>query len=234
MRAHQYPYPRYLKMHAYSHHPFISREEAGTQLAGRLTRYRNASDVIVLAIPKGGVRVGARIAEILGKPFDVLLVGKISVPSCHDAALGAITSGGVRMLNGELIDRLHLSPEDVRAAILKKSLQLARRERRYRGDQPSLELADHTVILADDGSTPCAAIRNGIRLLHRQHVERIVVAIPATCEHAACDLRLETDDVVTLTEPHDPSPAGDWFSIFPPTYDSDIRELVTKFHYGRN
>ena len=219
-------------MHSHPHLQFGSREEAALQLAKRLSHYSHHPHVIVLAIPKGGVRVGAGIAEYLQKPFDVLLVGRITVPQCGRASLGAITGGGVRMLNGDLIDRLHLSEREIREAVLKKSLQLARRERRYRGTRPSLDLADRTVILADDGTTPCATICNGIRLLRRQHVERIVVAVPAACEHAACDLRMETDEVVTLSEPHEPTPAGEWFSRFPPTYESQIRSLLTEGQTG--
>lgn len=209
------------------HRQFSSREDAGRNLAKRLTKYSGLRKVVVLAIPKGSVPVAAEVAGNLKKPFDVLLVGKLSVPGHEQHALGAITGGGVRMLNYEMIDRLRLSDSEVNGAILKESLELARRERFYRGYHPSLEVADHTVILVDDGTTPCATVRDAIRLLRRQNVERIVVALPAVGRHAAWDLRLEADEVVTLAEPAVSIPSAKRFKHFPRTSASAVRRLVT-------
>jgi predicted phosphoribosyltransferase len=207
---------------------FGDRMEAGRELAQKLTKYRNEPGVVVLAIPKGGVPVGVGIAEELEHPFDVLLIGKITAPGCGGTSLGALTSGGVRMLNCAMIDRLHLSEEEIRNAVFKECQHIAHRERLYRGDHPSVDVADRTVILVDDGSTPCVMLRNAIRLLRRQHADRVVVALPALCRNSACDLRFETEEVVTLAEPASPAPAGRWFRHFPPTSDHEVRCLLER------
>lgn len=206
---------------------FESREEAGRKLAERLPQYSKTRSVIVLALPKGGVPVGAEIARLLNKPFDVLFVGKITAPGCGGMPLGAITTGGVRMLNNAMIDRLHLSKDEVRNAVLQGALRLTRREKLCRGPYPPLAtIADHTVILVDDGSTPCAVVRDAIRLLRRQHAERVIMALPSTCHHDACDLRLEADEVITLVEPPNPRDTGKSFKSFPLTTTADVRRIL--------
>lgn len=217
-------------------HRFGSREEAGRKLAERLAGVAAHGDAIVLALPNGGVSVGAEVARTLRVPFDILLVAKITAHGCRDVELGAITSGGVRMLDCAMIDRLQLSDTEINAAVLKKSLKLARREKLFRGHQHSLVVADHTVILVDDGSTPCATIRSAIRLLRRQHAERIVVALPAACRHVVCDLRMEADKVVTLAEPQAPIQTGKLFKHFPRTTVAEVRRLLSEgvTNVGRN
>jgi putative phosphoribosyl transferase len=214
-------------VHSMKVHRFRSREDAGCKLAKRLTKFVGISNVIVLAMPKGSVPVAAEVARVLTKQFDVLLVGKITVPGGDHPPLGAITGGGVRILNYELIDRLHLSDSEVSTAVMKESLDLARRERFYRGHHASLDVADHTVILVDDGTTPCTTVCDAIRLLRRQNADRIVVALPAACRHAAWNLRLEADEVVTLAEPATSIPSGKWFKHFPRTTAAGVRRLLS-------
>ena len=180
---------------------FENREEAGRELAARLQKFATTPDVNVFALPKGGVIVGAVVAAILNKPFDILLVGKISLPGVPGKVVGSITAGGVRMLNYAMIDRMNLSESEIRRAILEQSLKLVRRRKVYCGNHPSLEVADHTVILVDDGATPFGTLRDAIRLMRRQHAERIVVALPIISGHAASDLRLEADELVSIAEP---------------------------------
>ncbi len=213
-------------MQTASHKRFSCRREAGRALAKLLEKYVGDPETVVLALPKGGMEVGAEIAHLLGLPFDVLLVDRITAPGRGDTTLGAITSGGVRMLNCAMIDRLHLSDEDVCRAVLKKSVRLARRERLYRSQRPSIDVADRTVILVDDGSSSCATLRNSIRLLHRQHVDHVIVAVPVTCHHAACDLRMEADEVVSLMEPSAQAPPAKWFESFPPTSSAEVRDIL--------
>jgi predicted phosphoribosyltransferase len=205
---------------------FSTREDAGRALAKRLQKYIAAPDAVVLGLPKGGIVVGVEIARRLKLPFDVLLVARITTPGCGDTPLGAITSGGVRMLNCAMIDRLHLSDEEIHHAVLKESMELARRERAYRCDRPSVDVADRTVILVDDGYTPCSTLRNSIRLLRRQHADHVVVVLPATCHHSACDLRMEADELVTLAEPSADVPASRWFESFTPPTTEDIRRIL--------
>jgi putative phosphoribosyl transferase len=204
-----------------------SRQEAGRALAKRLAGYA-ATDAVVIALPKGGVLVGVEIAHLLQLPFDVLLMDRITAPGCGDTPLGAITSGGVRMLNSAMIDRLHLSDEVVRGAVLRKALRLVRRERFYHSNHASLQVADRTVILVDDGTAPCATLRNAIRLLHRQHAEHVVVAVPITCKHTACDLRMEADEVITLEEPSVEIASGRCNKSFPPATTAEVRRILSE------
>jgi len=204
-----------------------TREKAGRCLARRLSKFTRQQDAIVMALPCGGVAVGAEIASILGIPFDVLVVCKITSPSGDHEVLGAITSGGVRALNCALIDRLHLSDDEIRAVVLRESLELARRERLYRGDRPSLDVADRKVILVDDGSNSCATLRDAIHLLRRQHVDEVVVAMPAACHHAACDLRMEADELVTLTEPSCSASVGKWLKHIPRATEEEVCRLMS-------
>ena len=208
--------------------PLPSREEAGRELAKRLSRFANSKDTLILALPEGGVPVAAEMAHSLQLPFDILLIGKLTLPNWPAGNLGAMTSNGVRMLNIAMIDRMHLSEADINAAVLRQSLELARREKLYRGRHGSLDVADHTVILVDDGTTACSTVRNAVRLLRRQHAERIIVAMPAACHHAACDLRLETDAVITLAEPKSRSCVGKYFKHFPRTTPEDVRRLLER------
>ncbi len=206
--------------------PFTSREEAGRQLAKRLAKCSIAENTIVLALPNGGVPVGAEIAEFLHKPFDILLVEKIIAPGSDGESLGAVTGGGVRMLNSAMIDRLRLSKPEVNSAVLDGSMRLARREKLCRGHKPAIEIADRTVILIDDGTAPCEVIRAAVRLLRRQHAERVIVALPVACQDTASDLRMEADQVVTLAEPEKPESSGNWFDRFPMTTDADVYRLL--------
>jgi predicted phosphoribosyltransferase len=212
---------------------FGSRQEAGRALAKRLAGLA-ATDAVVIALPKGGVTVGAEIAHLLQLQFDVLLMDRITAPGCCGDPLGAITSGGVRMLNSAMIDRLHLSDDVVRGAVLRKALRLARRERLYRTSHPSVDVADRTVVLVDDGTASCATLRNAIRLLHRQHAEHVVVAVPATCRNAACDLRMEADEVVTLEESSVEISARQWFESFPPTTSAEVRRILSEEFEEKN
>lgn len=220
------PIPSIIVMQTIPHKRFSSRREAGRALARLLAAYSGDPETVVLALPKGGVAVGAEIAHLLQLPFDLLLVDRITAPGCGDITLGAITSGGVRMLNCAMIDRLHLSDEEVRNAVLKKAVRLARREHLYRSQRPSIEVADRTVILVDDGSSSCSTLRNSIRLLHRQHAEHVIVALPVTCHHAACDLRMEADEVVSLMEPAAEMPAANWFESPAPIRSAEVCEIL--------
>jgi putative phosphoribosyl transferase len=205
---------------------FGTREEAGHALAKRLSPHLSSPDTVVLGLPKGGVAVGAEIARCLNLPFDILLLSRITVPGCGETPLGALTSGGVRVLNCAMIDRLHLTEEEVRGAVLAKSIRLARRERTYRPRRPSMEVADRRVILVDDGTTECAVIRDAIHLLRRQHAEHVLVALPAACHHSACDMRMEADEVVTLAEPSGEFPASRWFEQHAPPSSDEIRRIL--------
>lgn len=209
---------------------FKSREDAGCRLARRLARFAGSPQALVVAIPKRSVPVAAEVARSLELPFDVLLVEKLVVP--HQGRLqiiGALACGGVRVLNYDKIDRLQLNPEQVREAILKASLDLARRDRFYRGQQPARPVADQCVILVDDGTTPGATLRDAIHLLRRHNAEHVIVATPVAERHAAWDLRLEADELVTLAEPTRAAHvarSAPWFEKWSLMTPSGIRGLV--------
>jgi putative phosphoribosyl transferase len=205
---------------------FGTREEAGRQLAKRLAKFAAVKNAVVLGMPRGGIPVGVEIARQLGLPFDVLLMSRIPSPGCGELPLGAITSGGVRVLNGAMIDRLRLSDREVRDAVLREATQLAMREKNYRKMLPSIDVADQNVIITDDGTTHLSVICDAIHLLRRQHVEHVVVAVPTACHHSACDIRLEADEVVTLAEPSKKIPAARWFENFTPPSSEDIRCIM--------
>lgn len=213
-------------MLAQSKQPLGSREEAGCDLAECLVRFKDMKNALVLALPNGGVPVGVQVAGILHLPFDVFLVGDIIAPDAEGTRLGALTCGGVRMLDCAMIDRLHLSDAEVKAAVLRASIELTKKARFFRSHKPSLHVADNTVILVDDGTTPCATVRNAVRLLCRQHAERIIVALPVACRHVTCDLRHEACEVVTLSEPVSPATVGKWCQRLPETPDSEVLELL--------
>ena len=201
--------------------PLQDRKTVGTELAKRLARYSRNEQVIVLSLPNGSIPLGADVAASLHKPFDVLFVGKITAPGCGGMALGSITGGGVRVINAALADRLRLGKTEINAAVLQGALKLARRERSCRGHHLPLQISEHTVILIDDGSTPCAVLRDAIRLLRRQHAERVVVAFPTACRPTVFDMGMEADEVVTLDEC-----PGTWFEKLPPLTDAEIRQFL--------
>jgi predicted phosphoribosyltransferase len=208
--------------------PFDSREEAGRELAKRLGKFAGQKDAIVLTFPDGAAIVGAEVAKTLKLRFDVFFVEKITTPKLRSMPLGAITSGGVRMLNYAMIDRLCLSDEEVSTAIFRKSLELAEREKLFRSHHTSVDVADHTVILVDDGSTPCSSLRNAIRLLRRQHADRIIVAVPAASRYWVRDLRMETPDVITLVETPSRASLNKHFKKFRRTTIDQIRRLLSR------
>lgn len=205
---------------------FTNREDAGRALAARLTRYRDCPDAVVLAAPGGAVEVGRALASELHLPFDILIVSGINAPGRGREQIGAMTSGGIRMLNFELIDRLRLTDAEIRRAILHKAVRVNCRERHYRDGRPSIDLADRTVILTDDGSSRCNTIRNAVRLLHRRHVDRIIIATPAACRHDACDLGMEADEFVSLAESNAPLPPSAFFKNCPRTSSRGVKRLL--------
>lgn len=202
-------------------------KSAGSKLAKRLAKYSGDETALVLTMPNGGVPLAAHVAALLNKPFDVLFVEKITAPGCGGIALGSITGGGVRVINAALADRLRLGKEEINAAVLHGALKLARRERSCRGHHLPLQIAEHTIILIDDGCTPNSVLRDAIHLLRRQHAERIVVAFPTASRHTISDLSMEADEVVSLEE-SPPGTSGTWFEKFPRISDTEIHQFLSK------
>jgi erythromycin esterase-like protein/adenine/guanine phosphoribosyltransferase-like PRPP-binding protein len=205
---------------------FADRREAGRTLAGLLEHYRDRDDVIVLAVPRGGVPVAYEVATALGAPLDVFLVRKLGVPGHEELAMGAIASGGVVVLNDDVVRGMGITPEMLRSVAEKEAQELQRRERAYRGDRPMPEVAGKVVILVDDGLATGSSMRAAIQALRTLGPARIVVAVPAAPESTCRELEAEVDEVVCATTPSPFFAVGTSYYDFTQTTDDEVRELL--------
>jgi predicted phosphoribosyltransferase len=207
---------------------FRDRNEAGRLLATKLTAYANRPDVLVLALPRGGVPVAYEVARSLGAPLDVFIVRKLGIPGHEEVAMGAVATGGVRVLNDEVVATLAI-PENVIGAITAQEQQeLARRERVYRGGRPPPDVRGRTVILVDDGLATGSTMHAAVRALRRQQPARIVVAVPTAAAETCEKLKSEVDEVVCATIPEPFHAVGRWFEDFSQTTDEEVRELLAR------
>ena len=211
---------------------FRDRAQAGQWLAGALTKFANRNDVIVLGLPRGGVPVAVEVASKLNAPLDVFVVRKLGVPGHRELALGAIATGGVRVLNEELMEGLGISHLTIDAIAAEEQKELARRELVYRGHDSSPKLRDKIVILVDDGiatgSTMCAAVR-AVRL---QKPARIVVAVPASAPSSYAKLEREADEIIALMTPEGFCAVGQWYEDFSQTTDEEVTRLLASADHG--
>jgi putative phosphoribosyl transferase len=175
---------------------YRDRRDGGKQLASRLQDYAGRPDVVVLALPRGGVPVGYEIARALSAPLDVFVVRKLGVPGHAELAMGAIATGGGRHLNHDVIDSLGIRDEVIEAAVEREQREVRRRERLYRGERPPLDVAGRSVILVDDGLATGASMQVAIEALRRQRTARIVVAVPVGAAETCTALRAYADEVV--------------------------------------
>lgn len=205
---------------------YQNRSEAGQLLATHLQKYAGRPDVLVLALPRGGVPVGFVVATTLHLPLDVFLVRKLGVPGEEELAMGAIATGNVRVLNREVIQALHLSAETVERVARQEQHELARRERLYRDDRPPLDLRDRTIILVDDGLATGASMRAAVQAVNKQHPAHVVVAVPLAAPIVCESLRAEVDEVIC---PHTPDPLhgiGWWYRDFAQVSDQEVHALL--------
>src|SRR5712691_11624535 len=207
---------------------FRDRREAGRLLAAQLSAYANRPDVLVLALPRGGVPVAAEVAGALGAPLDVFVVRKLGVPGHEEFALGAIATGGVRVLNEDVVRALQIPDHVIDAVAAREQEELARRERVYRGDRPPLDVRGRTVILVDDGLDTAATMHAAIRALRQQQPARIVVAVPTASPEACAELKTEVDDVICATTPDPFYAVGLWYEDFSQTTDAAVRERLAR------
>lgn len=209
---------------------FLNRNEAGRQLAPKLGKYTNDSNAIVLALPRGGVPVAYEIAFALHLPLDVFIVRKIGVPGDTELAMGAIASGGVRILNDDVVNYLHISPESIEAVTQQENHELERRERQYRGNRPTLQLQGKTVILVDDGLATGATMKAAVAALRNHHPARIVVATPVAASSTCEAFANMADNIVCICgQTHDPFYAvGLWYEDFRQTTDAEVRDLLER------
>ncbi len=205
---------------------FRDRRHAGRVLAQVLVGYANRSDVIVLALPRGGVPVAYEVAKKLHAPLDVFVVRKLGVPGHEEYAMGAIASGGVRVLNDEVLQRLGISDAAVDAVTRYEQGELERRERLYRADRPLPDLRSRTVILVDDGLATGSTMLAAVRAVRAQQPARTVVAVPTAAAETCAQLRSEADEVVCATTPEPFRAVGTWYDDFSQTSDEEVRELL--------
>jgi putative phosphoribosyl transferase len=205
---------------------FRDRQEAGQQLAAALKdRYAGRPDLLVLALPRGGVPVGWEVATTLGAPLDVYVVRKLGHPAQPELAIGAIAQGGVLLTNEDVLDRLDLSREVLDEIAAREQVELDRRLTAYR-DGPPPDVAGRTVIVVDDGLATGATMRAALQALRSQSPARLVVAVPVAPRGAVDALRDAADDVVVVLAPRDFRAVGQWYDDFRQTTDDEVRELL--------
>jgi predicted phosphoribosyltransferase len=207
---------------------FRDRREAGRLLAAKLTAYANRPDVIVLALPRGGVPVADEVARALGAPLDVFVVRKLGVPGSEELAMGAVATGDVRVLNDQLVNRLGIPDHLIDAVAVREGQELARRERLYRGGRPPLDVRDRTVILVDDGLATGATMHAAIAALRQLGPARIVVAVPTASPETCEEMRAEVDDVICAITPEAFQAVGRWYQDFAQTTDEEVQDLLTR------
>jgi predicted phosphoribosyltransferase len=207
---------------------FRDRREAGRLLAAKLTAYANRPDVIVLALPRGGVPVGYEVARALGAPLDVFVVRKLGVPGYEELAMGAVATGGVRVLNDQVVSRLGIPEHVIDAVAAHEQQELALRERLYRGGRPPLDVRNRTVILVDDGLATGATMHAAIAALRQLHPARIVVAVPTASPETCEEMRAEADDVICAVTPEPFQAVGRWYQDFSQTTDEEVQDLLKR------
>ena len=210
-------------------HVFRDRREAGRELAHRLSgAYGDRPDVVVLALPRGGVPVGYEIAQALRVPLDVMIVRKLGVPSHEELAMGAIASGNIRVLNEEVVRQLNISDAVIEQVSRQEHEELLRRERAYRGGRPSVPVEGRTVMWVDDGLATGSTLRAAIATVRQRHPAKIVVAVPTAAPETCQELRAEADDVHCLTTPTPFFGVGQWYVDFSQTSDQEVRDLLDR------
>jgi len=207
---------------------FRDRTDAGQKLAARLAKYAHRSDVLVLALPRGGVPVAYEVAEQLGAPLEVFLVRKLGVPGYEELAMGAIASGGVRVVNDDVVRQLAIPGEVIDAVAAEERRELERRERAYRNDRPPPDVKGRTVILIDDGLATGSTMRAAAAALHKLGPARIVVAVPVSAPETCDEIREEVDEVVCAVTPEPFRGVGLWYKDFSQTTDEEVRELLER------
>ncbi len=205
---------------------FSDRRDAGRKLSQKLGHYAGRSDVLVLALPRGGVPVALEVSRILNTPMDVFIVRKLGLPGREELAIGAIASGGIRVLNDDVIRLLNV-PEEVIRFVAKRELQeLQRREQIYRGNRPPTDVRGKTVILIDDGLATGASMRAAVKGLRAQHPARIVVAVPTAAAEVCEAFRDEVDEIVCAITPEPFQGVGRWYEDFRQITDDEVRSLL--------
>jgi predicted phosphoribosyltransferase len=209
--------------------PFENRREAGRLLAEKLSRYASCPEVLVLALPRGGVPVAAEVAARLHLPLDVFVVRKLGLPGRPELAMGAIAPGGIRVLNPEIVDAFRLSSEVVESVAAREQIELDRRERAYRGGLPAFAVGGKTLLLIDDGIATGSTMLAAVSALERMGAGRIVVAAPVVAHDTCKWIRSTGREVVCVLEPVEFLGVGQWYEDFSQTTDGEVRQILAQF-----
>jgi putative phosphoribosyl transferase len=210
----------------HSDEAFGDRREAGSALAARLAKYKNREDLVVLALPRGGVPVAWEVARALDAPMDVFLVRKLGVPGYRELAMGAIASGGVRVLNADVVGWYGIPEAVIDEVAREEQAELERRERVYRAGRPPVELRDRIVILIDDGLATGSTMRAAVKAARTHVPKKVVVAVPVGAAETCREFIEVADEVVCARTPSPFSAVGQWYRDFSETTDDEVRELL--------
>lgn len=202
---------------------FADRTSAGQRLADAVAKYAAEPDVVVLGLPRGGVPVARAVADGIGAPFDVYVVRKLGVPGHEELAFGAIASGGVRVLNDDVIREAGLQPAEIHDITRRATAELEARERLYRGGQLAPGLAGDTVILVDDGLATGSTMRAAVQAVRAAGAQRVVIAVPVAPAEVCAELSTAADEVICLRTPEPFYAVGLWYEDFTPVSDDDVR-----------
>lgn len=205
---------------------FTDRKAAGVYLAKMLTKYHNAENTIVLALPRGGVPVAYEIVTFLHLPLDILLIRKLGVPGHEEYAMGAIAEGGLRLLNSSLMHSADITLEQVNQVIAKEKQELERRQQRYRQGKPLMEVAGKTVILVDDGIATGSTMKVAVEAVKVLEPKALVVAVPVASNESVQELQRLVDTVVCPLMPEPFYGVGRWYQAFPQTSDEEVLQLL--------
>jgi predicted phosphoribosyltransferase len=208
---------------------FRDRVDAGRRLAARLGAYAGRPDVLVLGLPRGGVVVAGEVARALGVPLDVIVVRKLGVPGQEELAMGAIASGGIRILNRDVVQPLHITTSEIDTVAGRELDELVRRERSYRDDRPPPAIQGRTILLVDDGIATGATVYAGIAAVRQQQPARIVVAVPVAAPSTCRDLLSVADEVVCVVMPESFYAVGSWYDDFSATTDEQVRATLAAY-----
>ena len=205
---------------------FQDRFEAGRVLASRLSQFAHRNDVVVLGLPRGGIPVAFEVAKSLNAPLDVFVVRKLGVPGQEELAMGAIASGGIRVLNRDVVDTLGIGNDEIAEAAREQQSELARREQEYRNGRPMLDVRNRIAILVDDGLATGSSMRVAAIALRKKEPAEIVVAVPVAAPSTCEELQTEADAVICATTPEPFHAVGEWYRDFRQTSDEEVRDLL--------
>jgi len=211
---------------------FADRVDAGQRLGARLREFIEqecaGDEAVVLALPRGGVPVAYEVSKALGSPLDVFVVRKLGAPQQPELAMGAIASGGVRVINDEVVRALRITPEQLADTAERETRELERREHAYRGDRAPLDVKGKCVLLVDDGVATGYTMRAAVAALRQREPKKIIIAAPVAAQDTCEELKRHADAVVCLTTPYDFAAVGQWYRYFDQTSDEEVRILLER------